>query len=209
MTNLGGFKKETAQIILDVVQYLRESGFVIQRPGRGSQFVPPEAPIYIRNDTGEEIPPFGCVQVTGAVDDGGQNYITVDKPVDATGDAGGYLFNGVAPIEIDGYGIALDGPVVRMLTDGSTVTCGDFWRPVVNSFEVEPGGVMFSAIGEDDIDTDIMRAFTSSGGGGGAFVEEVRWDDPVLEYRIGATWYTIDTAENCATTSPFFSGLGV
>jgi len=46
-------------------------------------------------------------------------------------------------------------------------------------------------------------------GGGGNFVEEVRWDDPVLEYRIGATWYTIDTAENCATTSPFVSGLGI
>lgn len=45
-------------------------------------------------------------------------------------------------------------------------------------------------------------------GSGGSFVEEVRWDDPVLEYRIGATWYTIDTAENCATTSPFFGGLG-
>jgi len=47
------------------------------------------------------------------------------------------------------------------------------------------------------------------GGSGGNFVEEVRWVDPVLEYRIGVTWYNIDTAENCATTSPFVSGLGI
>lgn len=44
----------------------------------------------------------------------------------------------------------------------------------------------------------------------GSFVEEVRWADPVLEYRIGATWYTIDTAENCSSGSvSLVSGLGV
>jgi len=43
----------------------------------------------------------------------------------------------------------------------------------------------------------------------GAFVEEIRWADPVLEYRIGTTWYNINTAENCATTSPFVGGAGV
>ena len=152
MSTLGGFKKETAKIILDVVQYLRESGFVIPRPGRGEQFVPPEAPIYIRNDTGEVVPPFACLQTTGTVDTGGQNYITVDKPVDTTGDAGGYLFNGIAPIEVGGYGIAHDGPVVRMLTDGSAIACGDLWDPVVDSFEVAPeiangGAVRWPATG--------------------------------------------------------------
>jgi len=184
---LGGFKKETAQIILDVVQYLRESGFVIKRPGRGEQFVPPDAPIYVRNDSGVEIPAFGCVQVTGTVEAGGQNYVTVDKPVDATGDAGGYLFNGVAPIEVGGYGIAHDGPVVRMLTDGSAVACGDMWQPVVNSFLVSTGGSMFSAIGEDDIETDVMRAFTGSGGGGGAATIQ----------------FTVDSVATAGSSSPY------
>lgn len=48
------------------------------------------------------------------------------------------------------------------------------------------------------------------GGASGSYVEEVRWVDPVLEYRIGATWYTIDTAENCSSGSvSLVSGLGV
>ena len=48
-----------------------------------------------------------------------------------------------------------------------------------------------------------------AGGGSGEYVIEVRWADPILEYRIGSTWYLIDTAENCAAVSPFVSGLGI
>ena len=109
------------RIVLDVVKYLKASGFVIDRPGRGSQFIPPEAPIYFRNDSGEEVPPFACMQCTGTVEYGGQNYVKINKPVDDSGDAGGYLFNGIAPVESGGYGLAHDGPFVRMLTDGSTL----------------------------------------------------------------------------------------
>ena len=43
------------------------------------------------------------------------------------------------------------------------------------------------------------RGVNGRRGAVGSFVEEVRWDDPVLEYRIGSTWYTIDTAENCVS----------
>jgi len=61
-----------------------------------------------------------------------------------------------------------------------------------------------------NVDREYVEGKVRGGGGSsGSFVEEVRWVDPVLEYRIGSTWYTIDTAENCATTSPFVSGLGI
>jgi hypothetical protein len=184
---VAGFKKETAQIILETVRYLRESGFVIEQPGRGSQqFRPDEAPIYVRNTSGEEIPPFACMQVEGTIEDGGQNYIEVGKPVDSTGTAGGYLFNGIAPIEVDGSGIAHDGPLVRMLTDGSAINCGDSWQPDVGEWAVIPGGSMFSAIGEDDIEDDVMRAFVLAPGGGGASIE-----------------YTIDSLETAGTDSPY------
>lgn len=165
MTLLGGYKKETAQMILEVVRYLKDSGYVIDRPSRGQQLLmPPDAPIYIRNDADVEIPAFGCVQTTGAVDYGGQNYITVAKPVDNDGTAGKYLFNSRAPIEVGGYGIAYAGPLVRVLTDGSPVVCGDQWQPVVNSFVLSIGGAMFTAVGEDDIATDCMRVFVNAGG---------------------------------------------
>jgi hypothetical protein len=185
---IGAYKKETAQLILDTVKYLRESGFIIERPGRGQQkFRPADAPTYVRNDTGETIPPFACLQVTGTVEAGGQNYITVDKPVDDTGEAGKYLFNGIAPIEIGGYGIAHDGPVVRMLTEGTTVTCGDMWQPDIGEFAVIPGGSMFSAVGEDDIETDVMRAFILGGGGGSG----------------SKIFFEVDSAAIAGTSSPY------
>jgi hypothetical protein len=160
MRRVGYYTPETAKMIHDVARYLRDSGFVIPQSGRENQFIPPDAPIYIRNDTAEEIPAFACLQTDGTVEDGGQNFIKVVKPQDAIGTNGWYLFNGIAPIETGGYGIAHDGPVVRMLTDGSTITNGDRWAPVVNSFEVSTASDgVFIAIGADDIETDVMRGF--------------------------------------------------
>lgn len=187
---IGYYSPETAKLVLEVVNYLKQSGFVIDRPGRGEQKFTPRAPIFIRNDCGEEIPPFGCVQVTDAIDDGGQNYITVQKANSA--DPGGYLFNGIAPIEIDGYGIAHDGPVVRVLTDGTTIAAGEAWQPVDGEFFVEPGGSLLSAIGPDDIATDVMRAFVGVPSTGGGFTR--------IEFLI-------DSATTVADSSSPFDGL--
>jgi len=162
---VGVYRRPTAEMILEVCRYLKDAGFVVDRPGRGEQLlIPPDAPIYIRNDCDVEIPAFGCVQTTGTVDYGGQNYVTVDKPVDNNGTAGKYLFNSRAPIAVGEYGIAYAGPLVRVLTDGSSVVCGDQWQPVVNSFLLSVGGAVFTAVGEDDIATDCMRAFVNAGG---------------------------------------------
>lgn len=189
MTKVGYYDPDTAKMILEVVKYLKTSGFVISRPSRGGQQFPVDAPIYVRNDSGEEIPPFACVQTSGTVESGGQNYITVVKPVDETGNSGWYLFNGIAPIEIGGYGIAHDGPECRMLTDGSAVTCGEYWKPNAGAWEIEPGGSLFTAIGPDDIAADVMRGFVYRSNGGSK-----------IQYTI--------TALTTATTG-FYTGLKV
>jgi hypothetical protein len=157
---LAGFSRDNARLILDVVRYLRANGLIAPGGDRGQQTFPPQAPIYVRNDSGVEIPAFACLQVTppGTVEAGGQNYITVDQPADTTGAAGGYLFNGQAPIEIGGYGIAHDGPVVRMLHTGSPVS-GDRMIPVVASWSVAIGLGPFVAIGDDDIEPNVIRGF--------------------------------------------------
>lgn len=160
---VGVYDPATAKMVLEVVRYLRQSGYVITRPGRGDQNIAPPTPIYVRNDSGEAIPPFACMQTTGTVEAGGQNYITVDKPADTDGASGAYLFNGVAEIEIDGYGVAHDGPVVRMLTDGSSVSSGQQWSPAVGEWAVEPGAGPFIAIGADDIGTNVMRGRIGGG----------------------------------------------
>ena len=164
---VAGFSRKNAEIILETVRYLRANGLIVPQSGRGRQFIPPLAPIYVRNDSGEEIPAYACLQTTGTVEDGGQNFITVDQPVDNTGDAGPYLFNGQEPIEIGGFGIAYDGPLTRMLTDGATLSSGDKCRPVVAEWYIELGGDLITIVGDDDIEPDTVRGVIGASGGGG------------------------------------------
>ena len=164
---VAGFSRKNAEIILETVRYLRANGLIVPQSGRGRQFIPPLAPIYVRNDSGEEIPAYACLQTTGTVEDGGQNFITVDQPVDNTGDAGAYLFNGQEAIEIGGFGIAYDGPLTRMLTDGATLSSGDKCRPVVAEWYIELGGGLITIVGDDDIEPNTVRGVIGAAGGGG------------------------------------------
>jgi hypothetical protein len=165
---VAGFSRKNAEIILETVRYLRANGLIVPQSGQGRQFIPPLAPIYVRNDSGEEIPAYACLQTTGTVEDGGQNFITVDQPVDNTGDAGAYLFNGQEAIEIGGFGIAYDGPLTRMLTDGATLSSGDKCRPVVAEWYIELGGDLITIVGDDDIEPDTVRGVIGASGSGGA-----------------------------------------
>lgn len=162
---VGAMQPSTAKIVVDVVRYLRANGFVVDR-GRHSAFNPPQAPIHIKNISGEEIPAYACMQAVGTLEKGGQNYVEVDKPADVDGTSGWYLFNGIAPVETEGFGIAHDGPFARMLTDGSSINAGDRWQPTVNAWTIEPGGEAFIAAGDDDIATDVMRGFIVGVGAG-------------------------------------------
>jgi hypothetical protein len=175
MAKAATFGPQTARDIIAVVQYLQRNGFAITPPGRGDNRIPEADYVFVRNDTGEEIPPYACLQVTGSVEYNGQNWLTVEKPVDTDGTAGWFVFNGfnaIGTLEPERYGTAHDGPHVRMLTDGSTVTAGNRWRPTVGAFTIEPGDGPFIAGGEDDIKPDVMKGFiVGSGGSGGGTIE--------------------------------------
>lgn len=154
---IAGFSVADARMILEVARYLRANGFVVPQPSRGQQFIPPAASIYVRNDSGVVVPPFACMQTTGTVEDGGQNYITIDQPVDTTATAGAYLFNGLQEIEVGGKGIAHDGPLCRVLTDGTALSSGDKCQPAVGEWYIELGGDLITVVGDDDIETDVVR----------------------------------------------------
>lgn len=157
---------DNMKLILDVCKYLRNSGFVIQPPGNPGQTTAPETMVYFRNDSGVVVPPFACIQSTGTVESGGQNYVTADKPADTSGAAGGYFFNSIAEVEVDGYGIAYAGPFVRSMKSGTTASGGKC-RPTVDEWylTVDSGG-QFIMIGDDDIGTDIIRVQIPGGAGG-------------------------------------------
>lgn len=198
---IGYYSPETARTIKEVVDYLLRNGFVMPAGRRNQQTIEPTTPIYVRNDSGEEVPPFACMQTTdpGTVESGPQNYITIGKPADTTGDGGIFLFNGEHAIPASGdgtnYGIGHPGPIARMLTDGSAVNHADQWGPVVDQWEIAPGGSLFFAIGEDDIAPSVIKgAFLASGGGGGS--------------AIGFTIDSIRTAGDTGDDAPY-NGLEI
>jgi hypothetical protein len=192
MSRIGVTSPERLKVVLEVVDYLRNSGFVIRDPGRGNALADQPTPIFIRNDSGEEVPAFGCVQISGAIDVSGQNYIRIVKP---TGTSGQYLFNGIAPVEAGGYGIAHDGPVCRALTDGSTITLGDYWEPEASSWAVTPGGSLIKAIGSDNIVADVMRGLIKTDAVSSDAIIDIRVSGADLQYtKDGFNWITWHTA---------------
>jgi hypothetical protein len=158
-TKVGALTPQQRDEVLAAVRdYATRAGF-IRAPG-GMPEQRNAEPIYIRNTDTQAVPPFGCVQVTGTAAYDGGTVITAARPVDATGAAGKYLFNGPVEIAPNAIGIVFAGPVIRVLTNGAAVSCGAGWSPVIAQWAVAPvSGGLISAIGADVIDINIMRAF--------------------------------------------------
>ena len=119
---------------------------------------------YVFNNSGETIPSYACVQVTGTKELGEQNYLLGEKPADGTGDAGWYVFNGFEEIADQEIGICYDGPLVRALVEGN-LSAGDLVSPQADSWSLAEGS-LFPYAGADDILPNVHKVFTNGGGGG-------------------------------------------
>jgi hypothetical protein len=198
--------KELALEMRRVVEHYRLHGLIGSNGRRTSALINGPA-IYVRNDDATEAPAFACMQVVGTVEVGGQNYLKVDKPIDADGTGGWFVFNGPYAIPAGDFGTAYDGPLCRMLTDGSTVTAGGLWGPVASQWTIAPGGSLFVAAGEDDIATDVMRGFFKGGGGTSLYKATMNepWSAGVAECSI----YTMDgvTYTDTTTNADVYDGL--
>ena len=163
MTDVAVYSPDDAAFVLRVARKLQSLGVVSGEGDRGVGLFAPSTPVYVRNDSGEAVPAFACMQVTGTAEVSGQNYLTIDKPADAFGIVGGYIFNGPESIEIDGFGNVYPTSTVRALTDGTTVTSGDAWMPEAGAWAIQKATCnTLHAIGPDDIDTNIGRFFIPS-----------------------------------------------
>lgn len=213
------FDEETARILVTIARLYKQTGFVTGM-GRGISALleDPPVPYYVHNDSGEEIPPYACMQVTGTEEIGGQNYLLVDKPADTTGDAGSFLFNNHRAIADNEEGIAQFGPVVRAFKNTGTVTAGEHWLPVANQWYIaQDDGGPFVAAGADDIDDDVLKVFTNTPGSGGG--ENIKiayaasgiaarsatfvYAGSCTEYKITGTGTTRTLATNTATFDVF------
>jgi hypothetical protein len=81
-------------------------------PGRGPTFrEPTDERLLFRNDSGETIPAYGIVRVTGYVEANGRNMVTVTKPATSVGS---FIVNGREEVLANEYGYGFAGPVVRV-----------------------------------------------------------------------------------------------
>lgn len=187
------FSPQTGRLVLEVVKYMQAAGFML----KAGQQSPPSGlyapgPVFIRNESDEEIPAYACVQSTGTEESGDGNYVLVDKPADTSWDAGVYFFNGPSPIEKMGDGLAFSGPFVRALIDEtSTVSSGLRYSPTVDEWYLsEDSGGILIAVGEDDVSENIARVYVGSSGGAGLFI--CRLNEPWSSNAADADIYTID-----------------
>lgn len=115
----------------------------------------------------------------------------------------------VEPIADGAIGLAvIDGPAIAKVGGGTPLT----GVPEAATHRVKPdsSGTIKILSAPHATDLRLLPVILNGvgGGGTGGGIEEIRWADPILEYRIGATWTTIDTATACSPVSPFTAGLG-
>lgn len=160
--------KQLAVEVQALVEHFRANGLFGAMSRRSSATLT-DTPIYFSNDSAETIPPYACMQVVGTVEQGGQNYLQVDKPADTDATAGGYIFNGPSEVLSGGDGVAQKGPVFRVFKDAGTITAGDKWGPTVGEWYLTLDNGAYIVCGEDDVLDDVFRVLApvSAGGGGG------------------------------------------
>ena len=179
MSEYAVFPVAVAKEMLRVYRQLQASGLlgrdaiesIVRRAPRSV-----ETPVFFRNDSGYEVPPYACMQVIGTVESEGQNYCTIDKPADTDASSGEYIFNGHEAVRAGGstaqYGTSQGGRLVRAIKASGTATAGDKWNPVIGEWTIEQDdNGRFVMAGDNDIAPDVARVFIGDGAGGGASIE--------------------------------------
>lgn len=106
-------------------------------------------PVIVRNDSGEAIPSFGVMQVSGAEAENGTSVVTVVKP---TGASGQYLLNGPHAIPAsapNNYGKGWRAFGLRAQYDSAdgTPALGESWGPESGSWKLHKDVEKFVVVG--------------------------------------------------------------
>lgn len=158
-TKAGIYSPSDARIVLDAVRRLLNSGLLNSAQPTDPVFTSAE-PIIFRNDSGSTVPAFGTMKITGAVEYGGKNVITIEQP--DTDENRHLLFNTFKAVDNGEYGVGSAGPIVRVVSSDSP-TIAESMQSTGSDWEVEvgPGGPLV-CIGGDDIGTNVFRAVVRS-----------------------------------------------
>lgn len=150
------FDAEFISWLRRIVRWFREKTPDKRTDGRGSNAIFQEGSVFFRNDSGEEIPAYACMIVTGTETVDGITYLICDKPTDT--DAGEYVFNNGNVVAIGDTGAIQTGPVIYVKTDTDKIDeivdaaiCG----PVIDEWFVARGGPFYVAGKDTEIGKDI------------------------------------------------------
>jgi hypothetical protein len=113
-----------------------------------------------KNETGQEIPPFGCVVITNAVIEEGEIVFNVRKVTQADEDLqepATLLFNSVQPVPDDSYGVGTrDLPLQALIEQTSDHTSGTVVGPKNDSFALATIGSCFKVLAKDGTDPHVQ-----------------------------------------------------
>jgi hypothetical protein len=151
----------------------------------GLDYLPGERGILFRNDSGEEIPPYGLLHITGTVDDK-FNYVKVTKPASSNLVRSKILVNGPEPVADGREGTAQAGPIFRIIHDAAiSYLPGDRVGYKHDSF-LAGLNPTFLVLGNDDLEDDMIR---------------VMYDDSEIR-GVAATTITATTAGDVTVSTP-------
>jgi hypothetical protein len=149
-------------------------------------YLPGKDAILFRNDSGEEIPPYGLLHITGCVDDK-FNYVTVDKPATGNVMRSKLLINGPTAVPDGEEGTAQTGPIFRLIHDDAIAyEAGDRVGYKDNSF-LAGLNPTFLVLGEDDIEENCLR---------------VIFDDTEI-FGVASSTITSSNAGNVTVVAPY------
>jgi len=165
MDSIGVFTPEQARLLWQDYQTRRQltpnvtKNFPQRRP---IDEVSPHR-VFVKNDSGETIPAFACLKITGTDTVGGVTVVTVDQPDSTTGE---FLFNSQFAIETDATGWAFRFGVVIMLGDSGTPSAANVhYRPVPDTWTIEEGTGPFIVFGTHNATADALIGRFAGGSG--------------------------------------------
>lgn len=114
-----------------------------------------------KNDTGEEIPPFACMVISGATEEDGEIVFSIRKPTQADEDLqepAAILFNSIQPVPNDEFGVGYRDFPLQALVDqpSAAYAAGTKLGPIFNSWMLGTKGSCFRVICEDLTDPHVV-----------------------------------------------------
>ncbi len=132
-----------------------------------------EPTIRFRNNSGETIPGYACMQITSVHNETDElTVLGAEKPVDTDGTAGSYLFNGPYEVEDGEIGCAQKYRRVYAKKSTGTATAGERWSPIIGEWTIEQDDAgPFVMAGDDLLDTNVVMVFIDGSGSNAGSIE--------------------------------------